>query len=180
MLTIELRWFTPGTSPPEVKNWFENDCPGELKGLEERSDRYLYVPCDYLNLKLRQDNLEVKWRQAELGIVRFTTWEGNVEKWVKWTCEDTTINNILPANALQENPWIVVQKTRQQRQYESCNLELTDLDIDNSKWWSLALEMSEESSERFKSIVQKVSKTYPGELLLQNSYAYPYWFSLVI
>jgi hypothetical protein len=53
--TLELRWFSHGTLPTEVKHWFSTDCPGKLLGSpEEREDLYLYIPeCDELNIKLR-------------------------------------------------------------------------------------------------------------------------------
>ncbi|MCA1995017.1 MAG: hypothetical protein LDL41_23650, partial [Coleofasciculus sp. S288] len=70
LTTLELRWFYHGTPPVEVEYWFSTDCPGELlRPPEEREDLYLYTPqCDYLNIKLRQGSLEVKWRKAELAV----------------------------------------------------------------------------------------------------------------
>jgi hypothetical protein len=67
LTTLELRWFSHGTPPKDVEQWFSVDCPGEFLGsLEEREDLYLYTPeCDYLNIKLRHRSLEVKWRSAQ-------------------------------------------------------------------------------------------------------------------
>ncbi|NEQ23301.1 MAG: hypothetical protein F6K28_29940, partial [Microcoleus sp. SIO2G3] len=101
LTTLELRWFSQGTPPTEVEHWYSADSPGELLGSpEEREDLYLYTPeCDYLNIKLRQGSLDVKWRKAQLGSREFgedsgTNWHGNVEKWLKWVCEDSEQESI--------------------------------------------------------------------------------------
>ncbi|MGJ5673082.1 MAG: hypothetical protein ACR9NN_05615 [Nostochopsis sp.] len=40
-----------------------------------------------MGIKLRQEQLEVKWRKIELGVMSFSEFaEGKVEKWSKWEC----------------------------------------------------------------------------------------------
>lgn len=186
LTTLELRWFSHGTSPPEVQQWFNNHCPGKPLGLpEEREDLYLYTPeCDYLNIKLRQGSLEVKWRKAELGIVRFgDSCEGKVEKWLKWSCKDQSQQSIVPVDVVGKGPWIAVNKKRSQRLYKGVAYELTQLRVKDDDWWSIAFEMAGEKAKQidsFKGIVSAVSQTYQGSQLLANhSYAYPSWLSRV-
>jgi hypothetical protein len=186
LTTLELRWFSHGTPPLEVEYWFNNDCPGkQLGSSEEREDLYLYTSgCDYLNIKLRQGSLEVKWRKAELGIVQFgDCWQGNVEKWLKWICKDPTQQSMLPVDVAGKKPWIAVNKKRSQRLYRGISYELTKLNVTNDAWWSIAFEIADEGANQidsFKDVVNRVSQTYRGsKLLADKSYAYPSWLSLV-
>ncbi len=186
LTTLELRWFAHGTPPAEVQHWFCNDCPGELQGLpEEREDLYLYKPeCEYLNIKLRQGSLEVKWRKAELGILRFgECWQGKAEKWLKWICKDPSQQSMMPADVVGKGPWVSVKKVRSQRRYQGIACELTQLIVRNNAWWSIAFEMAGEEANQldsFEGTISWMSKTYRGpELLLDNSYAYPSWLSLL-
>jgi len=204
MLTsLEIRWFYQGKPPEEVETWFNNDFPGELSGTpDEREDVYLSTNpvCAYLNIKLRQGRLEVKWRKAELGILRLgERSQGNPEKWVKWMCEDPTADSITPA-VVGNGPWLSVQKKRSQRLYQvaintsltlvpidqptkdSCAVEVTQLQIQGNDWWTLAFETFGEdtSLKEFQSIANQVFKTYAGPpLQVQDSFAYPQWLSLV-
>lgn len=187
LTTWELRWFCKGTIPTEVENWFNADSLGKpLGAAQSREDVYLYTPeCDYLNIKLRQGSLEVKWRKAELGSLYFgDSWEGKVEKWLKWICQDSEQQSIMPTDIVAKRPWVTVKKKRVQRVYKSIAFELTQLNIKNDYWWSIALEMSEENThqiDNFKNIVSELSKTYRGQkLLADNSYAYPSWLTVVI
>jgi hypothetical protein len=186
LTTLELRWFSHGTLPAEVEHWFSADCPGELLGPpEEREDLYLYTPeCDYLNIKLRQGSLEVKWRKAQLGLLEFADrGEGNVEKWLKWICEEPDQQGIIPADVIGKRPWVDVKKVRSQRLYQDICCELTQLSVRNDAWWSVAFEVAGEEANRidnFEGVVSGVSKTYRGpELPAENSYAYPRWLCLV-
>jgi hypothetical protein len=192
--TIELRWFCQGMIPAVVKHWFDNDCPGEWLGQpEEREDLYLHITpkCDYLNLKLRQGRLEVKWRKAELGIRRFgNAWEGHIEQWGKWMCEDPEQQSFLPHTIIEQEPWISVYKKRRQRLYQlpstsqSCSVELTQLKVAENLWWSLAFEAAEippDLMDSLQNTIHAASQTYQGsELKAQNSYAYPHWLALTV
>jgi hypothetical protein len=205
MLTsLEIRWFYQGKLPEAVKTWFETELPGEILGTpDEREDVYLYTKpvCDYLNIKLRQGRLEVKWRKAELGILRIgERSQGNPEKWVKWMCEDPSADSITPIAVLGKGPWLSVQKRRSQRFYQvtvntsmtlvpitqvmpnSCAVEVTQLQVQGDDWWSLAFETFGEdtSLKEFQAIANQVFKAYSGsELQVQDSFAYPKWLSSV-
>lgn len=193
LTTLELRWFVRGTPTNEVEHWFNVDCPGELLGSpEEREDLYLYVPeCDYLNIKLRQGSLEVKWRKAELGILQCgECWEGKAEKWLKWICNDPDQQSMMPANVAKERAWVAVKKMRSQRHYQGMTYELTQLSVKNDNWWSIALEMvipaanrsdshnTAQAKHRFEAIVNQVSQTYrEPKLECDRSFAYPTWLA---
>ncbi|AFZ16220.1 hypothetical protein [Allocoleopsis franciscana] len=193
LTTLELRWFVRGTPANEVEHWFNVDCPGKLLGSpEKREDLYLYTPeCDYLNIKLRQGRLEVKWRKAELGILQLgECWEGKAEKWLKWICDDSDQQSMIPANVVEEKAWVGVKKVRSQRHYQGVTYELTQLSVRNEVWWSIALEMFVPEGNRndsslgvqvdphFQEIVSQVSQTYRGpKLECDRSFAYPTWLA---
>jgi len=190
LTTLELRWFNPGTPPVEVENWFSTACPGELLGTpaerpEDRKDWYLYVPnCEYLNVKLREGNLELKWRKTQLGVWRFDNgWEGKVEQWLKWTGKDLEQQNFIPVDVAAQQPWVGVRKTRKQRLYQGISCELTQLSLSQDTWWTFAFEMPCDQAtpiDSFNHVLNKISQTYQGpELSVKNSHAYPGWLSLL-
>ena len=198
LTTAELRWFNHGILPKEISDWF--NCLGDdLAPPEEREDLYLsYIGCDYLGIKLRQGRLEVKWRQAELGRVRFGQLEGKAEKWGKWLCEDPTAESFQLTSVVGKT-WMSVKKVRAQRQYQvvpgksiiavpvtksidqGCNVELTHLGINGNAWWSLAFEAFGEDDcliNTLQAVANWVFKNYRGpELQVEDSYAYPKWLS---
>lgn len=184
--TWELRWFRQGTLPQDVENWFITDCPGKLFGTpEKREDFYLYIPeCQYLNLKLRQGNLEMKWRKSEVGLEQFGEHgEGKVEKWSKWICQDPNQQTFIPVNAQNKKPWIRVKKIRSQRLYQDISVEITQLHTRNEFWWSMALERTcceNQQFDNFEHVLCEMSATYQGpQLLPRNSFAYPGWLTLL-
>jgi hypothetical protein len=184
--SIELRWFYPGTIPTATNDWFNTEASGELVGTPEtREDFYLQIPeCEYLGVKLRQQRLEVKLRQSELGLLRFgESLEGKAEQWVKWMCEDDAAENLLPVDVVKNKPWVKVKKVRSQRRYLNCNLELTQLNIQSNEWWSLGFETFGEDAnlmEHLQTAASLVGENYRGmEMRSPDSYAYPKWLSLV-
>lgn len=189
--TLEVRWFEPGMLPVRVKDWFDKDCPGELLRLSEaRQDLYLRIPrCEALSFKLRQGNLELKSRRAELGIRQFgevartaqkaVFWTGKVEKWNKFSLNGSAwLNNAL-TGVRKEKFWVAVQKMRWQRQDQGIFYELTQLEISDRAWWSIAFEMAEQEASQLnhlENLVSQVTQNYPGSLLsADKSYAYPSW-----
>ena len=188
MLTsLEIRWFYEGELPQAILLWFgQDELEGQLKPPEEREDLYLYIPeGEYLGIKLRQGRLEVKWRQAELGIVPFGRQvEGKLEKWGKWLCEDSTAESFQLEAVVGHKTWVNVKKVRSQRLYDGCTLELTQLRIEGKDWWSLAFETSGTDAnvmDKLQSIASKVFKSYTeSPLQVQDSYAYPRWLDLVM
>lgn len=188
MLTsLEIRWFYAGKLPAAISDWFEQDeLGGKLQLPEEREDVYLYSPgCEYLGIKLRQGRLEIKWRNAELDIVRLEERvEGKLEKWGKWMCEDPSQESFKPEDVLGKSSWVSVKKVRSQRLYDSCAMEIAQLNVKGNDWWSLAFEtFGTEASklEQLKTIAIQAFESYNNShLQAQDSYAYPSWLSLVI
>ncbi len=201
-LISELRWFYPGSPPEAIADWFEGNSPipGPISP-ETREDLYLFTPgCDYLNIKWRQDRLEIKWRQAEWGEVQFGgCLSGNLETWKKCACEGLSPG--MPGDAEASETWVRVRKTRSQRFYQyhhsriepitgdrqvsqGCSLELTHLAIADQPWWSLALEAfgpTDTLIDTLKATLTLISITYPAEYPLSGSasYAYPHWLQRV-
>lgn len=179
--TLELRWFKRGKIPSSIEQWFNQDCPGKSLGNAQfRIDWYLepIAPCDYLNIKFREGRLEIKWRQKQLAKIDLEgQWEGRVEQWVKWLCEEESFQDFLP----EETAWIAVEKQRSQRQYvlsseSACHIELTQLKAKNQHWWTLGLE-STGDRENLDAIAQQVSHSCPETFTEPENAAYPHWLS---
>ncbi len=204
LISNELRWFYPGSIPEDMEHWFKQNCLFDsLQSPEEREDVYLYSPeCDYLGIKLRQGRLEVKWRQSELGVVRFgDSIEGKAEKWGKWLCEDSTKESFQTKTVVSSPSWVSVQKVRYSQLYQivpefppqpvsanqridnGCSVELTRLLIRENAWWSLAFEASGEEARLMDNLQKTASwifNSYRGsKLLAADSFAYPSWLELV-
>lgn len=204
LTTYELRWFSPGKVPDNIKLWFEQRCLiNPSSPPEERSDVYLYSPENsYLGIKLRQGRLDVKWRKAEIGVVKFGEFaEGNVEKWGKWLCYDPTEESFQPNQVLSNPTWVSVKKVRYSQLYQilpdfspqpisadqsienGCSVELTHIMIHENPWWTLAFEASGEDNrlmDNLQATANLVFNSYNGtKLQVRNSYGYPSWLSLV-
>jgi hypothetical protein len=203
LTTMELRWFYRGTIPPAIAQWFQQPELGEfLEASSQREDTYLLLPGhDYLGLKLRQGTLEVKLRQAELGVQDFDIgWQGRVEQWVKWSADSSPPVEAMSEASTAQGTWISVQKARSQRQYEvlpnqtcvavplaqatatRCTMELTQLTVNTTDrntidWWSLAFEATgDRAFSGLKTVVNWVSRTqYPMPPREEDSFAYPHW-----
>lgn len=201
LTTAELRWFYNATLPQPVTDWFTDHCPGEqLAPPVQRQDLYLATPgCEYLGIKLRQNQLEIKWRQAELGVVQLVNGlAGQAEQWIKWICEPTPEKS-LPEADLAKDCWIGVSKIRSQRKYQflaagsviavpidqpintGCTVELTKLSVHENAWWSLAFEAFGEdkaSTDALQVVANHLLSNYQEPMLqAQDSYGYPQWLS---
>lgn len=204
LTTNEMRWFYPGTLPGEIQDWFVGDTLGKYVTLpEKREDIYLYLPqCKYMGIKLREKRLEIKLRKAELGVVSFGDRNhGKAEKWIKWSCEDPANESLISPDAMAKAPWLRVEKLRWQHKYQfsqdiplktvpidqpipqGCNVEITQLNVINQVWWSIAFEAFSQGGkilENLKNVANFVFLSYPGtDLQTENSYAYPKWLSLI-
>ena len=68
--TLEPRWFFDGDVPEDVRQWFDGALPGPSVEPARRSDFYLIVPGrDDLGLKLREQKLELTWRNRSRPFV---------------------------------------------------------------------------------------------------------------
>ena len=207
LTTTEMRWFKQGNLPTAVLHWFEQDyLGGQLESAAARDDVYLCLDQAnvQLGIKLRQGRLEIKWRQAELGIWQFGQQvQGKAEVWGKWLCEDPTSNYFQPATVVEKNSWVSVHKVRSQRFYrvvpdasviavpstespsQGCSIEITQLSIKGSAWWSLAFEAFGDEAlltVNLQAVANWVFSTNTSDLklLAQDSYAYPSWLSLAV
>ncbi|XZN91418.1 MAG: hypothetical protein ACM65M_00610 [Microcoleus sp.] len=196
--SLEMRWFCNGMLPKAIGQWFGSESlGGYLSPPEEREDLYLLIPgCDYLGVKLRQKNLQVKWRQAESGAMLFgNRWEGKAEKWLKWICADTM--GPLPADLIATGKWVKVKKKRAQRLYQvsapgvlmsvpveapipqGCIVEITQLNINGSPSWTLGFEAFGSESfltESLQTVATWTNKSYQAQKLkVEDSSGYPIW-----
>ncbi|MCX7594581.1 MAG: hypothetical protein N2235_12615 [Fischerella sp.] len=203
LTTYELRWFYPGKVPEDMQHWFEQNCLVQpIQPPEAREDLYLYSPeCEFLGIKLRQGQLEIKWRKAELGLVRFGEFiEGKVEKWTKWLCQDPMEESSQLQQILSHPAWVSIKKVRYSQHYQvssqfslqpvsskenidnGCSVELTHLVISDRHWWSLAFEAFGDDARLLDNLqftANSIFNTYEGsKLLAVDSYAYPIWLAL--
>lgn len=197
LTTYEVRWFNSGNIPLYIQSWFERSCLlPSTKLPENREDVYLYTPgCDYLGIKLRQGGLEIKWRDRDINKMEFNSLvKGNVEKWKKWRCSDSSEESF-SLQQIGDNPvWVKVVKFRYSQLYQvvektpqpvssdagvdkGCSLELTNVEINGNKWWSIALEAFGEDcnlKDNLHVTAELVFSDYDSfPLQAENSYGYP-------
>ena len=195
LTTYEVRWFYSGNIPENLEFWFKQNCllsPTKLP--EKREDVYLYTPeCDYLGIKLRQGGLEVKWRYPAKTLVNSGSLiEGNVEKWKKWRCSDFS-GESFSSEQIGDNPvWVKVNKVRKSPKAvltdididNGCSLELTNVEINGNKWWSVGLEAFGEDcnlKDNLYATAAFVFNNYDSfPLQVTNSYSYPSWLKLAV
>ena len=197
-ISAEIRWFYSGKKPLSVQEWFQDECLGNnLTGPDTREDVYLCLPeCEFINLKHREGRLELKWRKKEVGVLSLPQQgEGMIQKWIKWPCDDPTVESMIPPDVTFRDNWVCVRKERSQRFYQLKNddsvvpiseeniveqggsVELTQLTVQNQDWWSLGFEVfgSENHLVRvLEAIATEVMTNYYGPVLSrENSYGYP-------
>ncbi|MFE4105582.1 hypothetical protein [Almyronema epifaneia] len=202
LLTTEIRWFQLGDPPRSLTDWFYSEALGSVRPTSAtREDCYLVLPHDtFLGVKFRQGNLEVKWRQAELGQIQLgETWTGQLERWLKWSYAEAADCQNSPLQAyLQSGGWVSVKKTRSQRIYQiqaeqvipvealppgdrGCSLELTCLEANHQRWWTVGFEAEGNPQQSLQALrltlvwLSVTANLPPLEQLA--SYAYPYWLA---
>ena len=203
--TLEVRWFVKGMPPAVVQRWFKLECPGELLEEEPETREDLYAcrtPKDInkfsviasnitnptaINLKLREENLELKLRQAEWKNQQFgnlknpAIWWGNIEQWSKLTEQELKDSGLSAPNLIPKINWIPVYKKREQKLAADVKSELTWLRSDRESLWSVAFEMTKNSHDRennnyFKQVIDRACQSYYGpKLSADNSYSYSRW-----
>ena len=196
LTTYEVRWFNSGNIPENIESWFKHCLLSSTKLPEKREDVYLYTPgCDYLGIKLRQGGLEIKWRYLEKTAMQFGSLvQGNGEKWKKWRCADSSEESF-SFQQIGDNPvWVKVAKVRYSQLYQilektpqavssdtdvdnGCSLELTNVEINGNKLWSIALEAFGEDcnlKDNLQVTADIVFSSYDlFPLQAENSYGYP-------
>ncbi len=195
----EVRWFFDNALPGEVGRWFAHGRPATTA--EPREDHYLLFPSSLgLNVKLREGRLEVKALVKALGMWTFTaTAAGNVQLWEKRFGGDAALREFEKLRSSASHLWITVWKKRTLRTFspdgdcltevpagkvflsEGCNVELTDILVNGSAYWSFALEAFGEPSrierhlQRVAGIVLAEEHRPPHPFPAVNSRSYPEW-----
>jgi hypothetical protein len=194
--TIEVRWFYPGEVPAPIGEWFET-VGRRLEDIDRRSDTYLRSSSPDVGVKLRQGNLEVKYRQAQIG--RFAIAglaDSRVERWSKWICADDS-GWLTPTQLADKPGWLKVDKTRDRRLFrvkfgecieltqiatptaDIAAIELTQLRVLGQNWWTLACEYFGTDLEIDRQFLPLVSNLLAGSELAkikpQISCGYPQW-----
>jgi len=216
-ITLEVRWFFPGTIPAkEVGDWFlDNPRFGDRltgKHGKTREDLYLLTPGNTgVGAKLREGRFEIKLLQDQQELELEEGAGGKSEVWHKWKWtyargkKDAKINdlvtNSLMARTHQELR-VMVRKKRWQRKFRLAgpeelaprpgsekdltwwlSAELTGLQVGESPWWTLALEVCENPNAPLPLLRQSLSwmlQDYAGlPLKLKDSYSYPEWLAIL-
>ncbi len=191
LTTCEMRWFFPGSIPESIETWFQENITNSQQQPEERTDVYLYSPnCDFMGIKLRQGRLEIKWRNAELGVLKLGEFvSGKAEKWGKWLCNDKNGETFQPAQVVANPIWVSVKKVRYSQFFQvtpeskpqllasdahegaakgdrngssdnGCSVEITHLTVQQNTWWSLGFEATGEESKLMENLQITASSVF--------------------
>ncbi|EAZ91482.1 hypothetical protein [Crocosphaera chwakensis] len=186
--TLEIRWYGLCLLPSNICNWFQSDCPGKiLDQVNSRIDYYLCANNNHsMSVKLRENVLEMKWKDNNFDSVRLnlaedcnSSWQGFIERWIKWRHNKPLSSDLqkIVKNNINNPTWIAVHKTRWQKLYQNVEIEISEIKINRKYYWSLAFEMEEtleNSIDTFQQAITDVYKTV-NQLQLENDqcYAYP-------
>jgi hypothetical protein len=157
--SAELRWFFNGPFPSGVREWF---CGSDLCRLEKaRTDHYLVFPgSNSVGVKVRDGKkFQVKARVSEPGPFSLPAGiaVGRLDSWVKWSYKDAEMSERLANLRFGDPLWVSVIKERWLRKFQlddreltevdadmrydrGCTIELTDITVKDSLWWTLAFE----------------------------------------
>lgn len=109
--TLEARWFGPAPLPDALREWYNALGPVETS---TQTDLYLPAEDPALNLKMRDDQLQIKRRLAGPLSTSFSDKaSGRCEQWGKWTLDLAEP----PSDLWDDDPtdlWVAVEKTRHQ------------------------------------------------------------------
>ncbi len=202
--SIELRWFYEGDLPSHIKTSFNLNLQDNY---ETRSDYYLLLRnCYNIGIKLRDARLEIKWRKnvSAFDLINLDI-TGKIEEWIRWEWNDINpykeIVKFLKIN--QFDPWIIVDKKRSQNKfnikdnllvkipsnadYSDGAIEITELEINDQKWWSIGIDLFFKDNNINSSIpiLRQIIEIYlidklQIELNREKSYGYPEWMSKVL
>lgn len=193
--TLEVRWFGNGTPPSKLRDWLD-----KLQPSAPQSWTDIYLPSEDagLNLKVRDDKLQIKRRTAGPTLHPFTpNVSGYCEKWTKWSF-DLANTSADPRTRTSGSLWIPVQKTRRQRAFDMDNpgpigpalppsseyvflVELTTLSTPETDAWTLCVEAEgpeDDLDETFAHASRRlVDSTFPLQLTADESFGYVRWLS---
>jgi hypothetical protein len=198
--SCEMRWFFLGAAPEQAKIWF-GTADAQKEG--SRRDSYLIFPgCAVIGFKLRNGGkLEIKALHSPpstiepvKGII------GKVDRWVRWSPEFELTGGLKHA-IRHGSRWVDIDKTRWLRTYEfhdgsprevggkerpseGCNVELTELRLENGVWWTVGFEAfgpSTKLEDHLRATLEEFFSSRREEALKSlseaNSMSYPAWFA---
>lgn len=199
----ELRWFFDGPIPSQVEEWFSK-LDGTPPRPKSRDDVYLIVTGrDDFGVKLREGNLELKWRTGSEPFKGQGREEiGFKELWDKrgWKYSNEELVDAGFEAPDLAGPRVKVHKMRRQRKYEvdqsgafgpvsivdqpdrACVIELTGLKRNGEPAWTLGFDAIGTADEVDKILAQGVERllaAYTGPALTsERSFGYPKWLAL--
>ena len=188
IFSAESRWFFSGRVPDEVGNWFSvgSGSHPDSEASEERNDRYLVSPgCDRVGVKLRAGLLlEVKMAIGTAERLELASGlEGNLETFLKWSCDDRSIAQIAGDDP---RPWVPVRKNRSLSTSAlpaGCHAELTRVDLGGAPHWTFALEAIGSPEDARGQLVEcgvrfvELRGIPPVALTRERSLSYPAWLA---
>ena len=199
-LSAEIRWFWRESPPPGFQDWFcgagAHACAAGGGGL--RTDQYLRETNQgELGIKRRSNHpgVEIKGLvQADFYVLSAPPITGQVELWAKWTGgtfglppgETATIEKvrwmrkyITNGKSVRELPLDVDEMPLggEALPEQGCNVELTQIHLDNVEWWTFGFEAFGQINTLKRSILMAAKSLAPliplGGALCAS---YPAWF----
>ena len=191
--TLEARWFGPPPLPNALREWF-----GTLGPVETSTQADLYLPAEdpALNLKMRDDQLQIKRRLAGPLSTSFSEKAGGrCEQWGKWTLDLAGS----PSSLWEDDPtdlWVEVQKTRHQLSFgpedqpaltealpttppSTLDAELTTVETAQDTAWTLCLEAEGPVASLVDTLTAAgpvvLDETLPVSLSTDQSFGYVRW-----
>jgi len=151
--TLEVRWIHSGPLPVVLIEWLARS-PAEI---EIREDRYLVAPLlEGIGVKIRGAvQLDLKIYRGTPGNLRLAAdVRGRLEIWEKWALP-LDVEGRPPTDVV--GGWVAVQKLRRKRSFAvvdgrvieramsqaeepGCTVELTEVLVGESVWWTLGFE----------------------------------------
>jgi hypothetical protein len=189
----EVRWFCAGEPDSHAVALFPRF---DWSAIDGRQDVYLRLPgVADLGIKQRQGWLEVKGRRLVIpGVQLAPAATGNLEQWIKWRCRGAELGALLKSPEGIDSLGIRVQKQRVQRKFHlgykpeevaiarrldrGAYLELTRLEVQGQRWWSLGVEAFPDDSEVPKQVAALVSMLLEDtsiQLPEDRCQSYPAW-----
>ena len=198
--TVEVRWFSQGKIPNQIRNWFRS---GDFipEDQELRTDYYLRIAeGDFLGVKLREGRVEVKQRYQPGMTRQFgDRSSGLVEAWFKWGFGlDEGSEEVFRVKVFLDQ-WVGVNKERTLRKFQviedgrveetsatdviqtGCALELAQVHLEgvSDLWWSVGFEAFGETGKRRNALILVAEDVLSSEgapvLKVEESFSYPRW-----
>jgi hypothetical protein len=194
-LTIEVRWFDRGITPPAILSRFSKIHPKVWAEPEHTDYYYSLLNDDTIGIKLRENRIEIKKRRAVSKLIRFTSQAAGVlETWEKWSIAlhpvEINFNEIADGTI-----WFGIRKQRNLQRYQlteslipipvayhrrvppGFTLELSQITIKQENWWTMAFEFYETANNpitEIQNIIKEIVSSLPNlRLDSQLSFGYP-------